>query len=204
MHSLNPVGCRQWRRNRRGRRFQKQDKGAGLHPSVRPVTVGVPGSRRALAALHGCKLHLPVAPLQTQNSRLDLSAAAGQIIQCRVFLLGRWKTQRTSKLKFFMKMLCHFRWCCLTTVWTHLFVHKPMRVSGDVVPPTLRPLPVIQPQPAAVLRLPTRNSMVNGVILTTHQQQLFPPLASIKTERRVKTETPIVNNSLKSINQSLV
>lgn len=84
-------------------------------------------------------------------------------------------------------------------VWTHLFVHKPMRVSGDIVPPTLRPLPVIQPQLAAVLRLATRNSMVNGVILTTHQQQLLPPLASIQTERRVKTETLIINNSLKSI-----
>lgn len=86
----------------------------------------------------------------------------------------------------------------LIPVWAHLFVREPVRVSGDVVPPTLRPLPVIQPQLAAVLRLATCDSTVNVVVLTTHQQHLLPPLASIQAERRVKTETPIINNSLKS------
>lgn len=57
----------------------------------------------------------------------------------------------------------------MSTVWTHLFLCEPSGVSGNIVPPTLRPLPVIQPQLPAVLWLATRDSLVDGLILLADQ-----------------------------------
>lgn len=65
--------------------------------------------------------------------------------------------------------------------WTHLFVHEPSRILGDVVPPALRPLPVVQPQLVAVLRLAGHDPLVDGLVLMADQQKLLPPLVSIQT-----------------------
>lgn len=75
--------------------------------------------------------------------------------------------------------------------WTNLFLCEPSGVSGNIVPPTLRPLPVIQPQLPAVLWLARRDSLVDGLILTADQQKLLPPFVGVQTEeenrrRRVK------------------
>jgi len=45
-----------------------------------------------------------------------------------------------------------------------------------------RPLPVLPPHLAAVLRLAARDSLVDGLVLTAHQQKLLPPLVGIQTE----------------------
>lgn len=67
-------------------------------------------------------------------------------------------------------------------VWTHLSIGESSGVLGDVIPPALRPLPVIQPQLAAVLGLAGRDPLVDGLILTADQQELLPPPVSVQTE----------------------
>ena len=63
----------------------------------------------------------------------------------------------------------------------HLLVLDPSRVASDVLSSTLFPLPVVQPQLPAVLRLAGRDSLVDGLVLIGHMQQLIPPLLSVQT-----------------------
>lgn len=70
--------------------------------------------------------------------------------------------------------------------WTHLFLCEPSGVSGNVVPPTLRPLPVIQPQLPTVLWLARCDSLVDSLILTADQQKLLPPFVGVQTEEETQ------------------
>lgn len=75
-------------------------------------------------------------------------------------------------------------------VWTRLFLHGFLhgssRVARDVVAQTLRPLPVIQPQLAAVLWLAGDDSLIDALVLASDQQKLLPPPVGIQTEEDVK------------------